>query len=277
MVCLKFLSQKKRLYEATSIKKHFSIKLKILKCFLIPLPTEIKNFCNFNSYEYEVKGSSLLFFCIRKNMKSSKQIENRWNKLADKKTVEKTIGALKKSGIDACFVKTASESKKKILEIIPEGSEVMTMSSVTLDASGISSEINDSKRFNAIRDRLYSMDRNKQKIEMNRLGASHEYVIGSVHAVTEDGKVLIASNSGSQLPAYAYGAGKVIWIVGTQKIVKNIDGALKRIYEYTFPLEDARAKKAYGMNSNVSKILIVNKEIQPGRIILIFVDEVLGF
>lgn len=153
----------------------------------------------------------------------------------------------------------------------------MTMSSVTLDSSGISSEINNSKKFNAIRDKLYSMDRNQQKIEMNRLGAAHEYAVGSAHAVTEDGMVLIASNSGSQLPAYAYGAGKVIWIVGAQKIVKNLDEAFKRIYEYTFPLEDARAKKAYGMNSNVSKILIVNKEIQPERIILIFVDEVLWF
>ncbi len=212
----------------------------------------------------------------KNNMKSSKQTD-KWNKLADKKIVEKTIETLKKSNIDAYFVKTAEEAKKKVLGLIPEGSEVMTMSSVTLDVIGISSEINNSKRFNAIRDKLYSMDRDKQKIEMNRLGTAHEYVIGSVHAVTEDGKILIASNSGSQLPSYSYGAGKVIWIVGTQKIVKNIDEAFKRIYDYTFPLEDARAKKAYGMNSNVSKILIVNKEIQPGRIILIFVDEVLGF
>ena len=208
---------------------------------------------------------------------SLKQSENKWDKLADKKRVEKTIEALKKNGVDTYFVKTASEAKKKLLEITPVGSEIMTMTSVTLDSIGITSEINNSKKFNAIRDKLYSMDRNKQKIEMNRLGGAHEYVIGSVHAVTEDGKILIASNSGSQLPSYSYGAGKVIWIVGTQKIVKNIDEAFKRIYDYTFPLEDARAKKAYGMNSNVSKILIVNKEIQPGRIILIFVDEVLGF
>lgn len=210
-------------------------------------------------------------------MKSLKKTENKWDKLADKKIVEKTIDALKKRGIDAYFVKNSDEAKKKVLEIIPERSEVMTMASVTLDSSGISSEINNSKRFNAIRDKLYSIDRNQQKIEMNRLGAAHEYAVGSVHAVTEDGMVLIASNSGSQLPAYAYGAGKVIWIVGTQKIVKDLDEAFKRIYEYTFPLEDARAKKAYGMNSNVSKILIVNKEIQPDRITLIFVDEVLGF
>ena len=210
-------------------------------------------------------------------MKSLKQTENKWNKIADKRIVEKTIDALKKRGIDAYFVKNSDEAKKKVLEIIPERSEVMTMSSVTLDSSGISSEINNSKKFNAIRDKLYSMDRNQQKIEMNRLGAAHEYAVGSAHAVTEDGMVLIASNSGSQLPAYAYGSGKVIWIVGAQKIVKNLDEAFKRIYEYTFPLEDARAKKAYGMNSNVSKILIVNKEIQPERIILIFVDEVLGF
>src|SRR3989338_4535860 len=211
-------------------------------------------------------------------MEKSKKIENKWNKLADRKKVEETIEALKKSGINSYFVKTADEAKKKILELIPEGSEVMTMTSVTLDTIGITNEINESKKFNVIKNKLYSMDKNKQKIEMNRLGAAHEYVIGSVHAVTEDGKVLIASNTGSQLPSYGYGAGKVIWVVGTQKIVKNIDDAFKRIYEHSLPLESERAKKAYGVHgSSVNKILIVNKEIQPERITIIFVDAILGF
>ena len=97
-------------------------------------------------------------------MKSLKQTENKWNKIADKRIVEKTIDALKKRGIDAYFVKNSDEAKKKVLEIIPERSEVMMMSSVTLDSSGISSEINNSKKFNAIRDKLYSMDRNQQKM-----------------------------------------------------------------------------------------------------------------
>ncbi len=99
-----------------------------------------------------------------------------------------------------------------------------------------------------------------------------------MHAVTEDGKVLIASNSGSQLPAYAYGSGHVIWVVGAQKIVKNLDEGIKRIYEHSLPLESERARKAYGVpGSAVNKLLIINKEIIPGRITMILTKEKLGF
>lgn len=121
------------------------------------------------------------------------------------------------------------------------------------------------------------MDRKTQGVQMNQLGGAPEWVIGSVHAVTEDGAVFVASNSGSQLGAYAYGAQKVIWVIGTQKIVKNRDEAFRRLSEYSLPLEDERAQKAYGVHSGVSKILMVNKETQPGRITAILVKEKLGF
>ena len=95
--------------------------------------------------------------------------------------------------------------------------------------------------------------------------------------VTEDGKVLIASNSGSQLPGYAYGSSHVIWVVGTQKIVNNIDDGMKRIDQYVLPLESERAHKAYGVpGSFVSKLLIFNRE-NPGRITMILVKQPLGF
>lgn len=202
----------------------------------------------------------------------------KWAKLASEQTIQTTIKALKQNGIDAIAVNTGKEAKKKVLELIDENSEVMTMTSVTLDTIGLSEEINRADgNFKPVRDKLYAMDRNTQAQEMNRLGAAPEVVVGSVHAVTLDGHVLIASASGSQLPAYVYSAGKVIWVVGTQKIVKNTDEGIKRIYEYVFPLEDARAKKAYGMGSGVNKLLIVNKEVIPGRITLILVKEKLGF
>jgi hypothetical protein len=110
------------------------------------------------------------------------------------------------------------------------------------------------------------------------MGAVPEYMVGSVHAVTETGCVLIASNTGSQLAGYAASAEHVIWVVGTQKIVPDIDEAIKRVYEYTYPLEDLRAQEAYGgMHSNISKLLIVMREINPERTKLIFVKENLGF
>ena len=202
---------------------------------------------------------------------------DRWSQLASESSIEKAVSSLKVNGIEAVVVENGESAKKKILEIIPEGSEVMNMTSVTLDAIGVSSEITKSGRFKPVRNKLTSMDSKTQGLEMKKLGSAPEWVVGSVHAVTEDGKVLVASASGSQLPAYAYGASKVVWIAGTQKIVKNMEEGIKRIYEHSLPLEDQRARKAYGIGSSVNKILIFNKEFVPGRVILILVKEELGF
>lgn len=203
---------------------------------------------------------------------------NKWDKLASSATIQKTVAALRANGINAVVVANREEAKKKVLELIPAGAEVMDMTSVTLETIQLAHEIREEGRFDSVRKKFIAMDRETQHKEMNRLGATSEWVVGSVHAVTTNGTVLVASNSGSQIPAYAYGASHVIWLVGTQKIVKNVDEGMRRIYEYTLPLESERARKAYGVaGSNVSKILIINKEIKPGRITLIFIREKLGF
>ena len=202
-----------------------------------------------------------------------------YNELASKEIIEKTITALKANNIDAIFVQTGAEAKTKVLEMLPQGAEVMNMTSVTLDAIGVVKEINESGRYNSVKNKLNAMDRATQGSEMRKLGSAPEWAVGSVHAVTEDGKVVIATNTGSQFPAYAYGSGHVIWVVGAQKIVPNLDEATKRIYEYTLPLESVRINKQYNITTGsfVSKLLIVNREIQPGRTTIIFVNEVLGF
>jgi L-lactate utilization protein LutC len=120
-----------------------------------------------------------------------------------------------------------------------------------------------------MRPRIWSMDRKTQAADIHRLTASPELMLGSVHAVTEAGSLVAASSSGSQLGPYAAGAQRVILVVGTQKIVANLDEALRRIKEYAFPLEDARAQAAYGIHSGINKILIVNREIAPGRITVV--------
>lgn len=204
---------------------------------------------------------------------------DKWNKLADREIINRTIDALKANGIDTKFVENGEKAKELALELIPEGGEVMMMTSTTLDTIGLSEEINkEGSKFKPVRDKLYAMDPATQAQERNRLGGAPQYALGSVQAVTEDGKLLIASNTGSQLGAYSYGALKVIWVVGAQKIVQNLEEGIKRIYEHSLPLESERAKKAYGVpGSSVNKILIVNKEVQPERITIILVNEVLGF
>ncbi|MEK6954326.1 MAG: lactate utilization protein [Candidatus Micrarchaeota archaeon] len=199
-----------------------------------------------------------------------------WDKLAEKGIVEKTMEALKANGISAEYVETGSDAKKRVLDLIPEGAEVMTMTSTTDDAIGAAREINESGKYDDVRKVLWDKDADPKL--KRRLGAAADYATGSVHAATQDGHLVIASASGSQLPACAYSGGKVIWVVGTQKIVKNLDDAMKRIYEYVLPLESERARKAYGVpGSAVNKLLIINKEINPERLHLIFVNEKLGF
>jgi hypothetical protein len=121
------------------------------------------------------------------------------------------------------------------------------------------------------------MDRKTQGDEIRRLGAAPDFMLGSVHAVTETGSLLAASMSGSQLGPYISGAGRVILVAGTQKIVSDLEEGLRRIDEYAYPLEDARAQAAYGIRSAVNKVVVINREITPGRITVVLVDEVLGF
>lgn len=206
-------------------------------------------------------------------------MNNTFNQLASDTVIEKTQKNLEENGFHVFVVENGEAAKKKALSLIPEKAEVMTATSVTLSTIGLSDEINTSGNFDPVMEKLKTMDRKTQNSEMQKIGSAPQYIVGSVHAVTEDGYVLIASNTGSQLPAYVYGSENVIWIVGTQKIVKNIEMGMERIYDYVLPLESERAKKAYGVpGSNVSKLLIYKKEINPNRSVnIIFVKESLGF
>jgi len=152
------------------------------------------------------------------------------------------------------------------------------VTSTTVESIGLAKELNESGKYDSVRKRLGSMDRNTQSKEMARIGAVPDWVVGSVHAVTEDGKAIIASATGSQLPSYAYGARHVVWIAGTQKIVKDLEQGIRRVHEHSLPLESERARKAYGVpGSTVAKMLVINKETIEGRITVILVKEVLGF
>lgn len=203
---------------------------------------------------------------------------NKWLDKADKKTILETIDALKKNNFNAIFVETIEEAKNKFFEILPYGASVLSNASVTLDTSGITQEINESKKYDSIKNKLSAMNRDINNREMQQIGSAPEWAVGSVHAVTKDGHVLIASRSGSQIPGYVFGSDHVIWVVGAQKLVKNIDEGIKRIYEHTLPLESKRVQKAYGMeHSDVSKILIFNKEISQKRTTIIIVNQAIGY
>ncbi|MDP3177969.1 MAG: LUD domain-containing protein [Spirochaetaceae bacterium] len=204
-----------------------------------------------------------------------------FGKLASREAIERTVAALRANGIEASVAATGAEAAKQVLAMIPAGSEVFTASSITLEQTGISKELNESGRYQAVKPKLYSMDPKTQGREMRKLGAAPDVVVGSAHAVTEGGSVLVASLTGSQLPAYAYGAGSLIWVVGAQKLVKDVEEGMRRIEEKVVPLESERARAAYGLPEGfrtfASKVLIFNREVQGGRVKMVIVEESLGF
>ena len=200
-----------------------------------------------------------------------------FSKVVDKNIVEETIKNLKERGMDAFFVETGKEAKEKALELMTLGARVLASSSQTLDKIGLSEEIDNSGKYVSVRKEYMGFDHEKEADKIRISRSTPDIIAASVHAVTRKGEVLIASNTGSQLAGDVAGAEKAIWVVGTQKIVEDLDEGFKRIYEYILPLESERLKKVYGVPSNVSKLLIVNKEIVPGRITIIFVNEALGF
>ena len=204
-------------------------------------------------------------------------IRRRFGTVADDTRVRRTEAALEANGINVLRAADAAEAKRIVLGLIPDGSQVHNGASQSLDMAGITEELEQSGRYVPLRPQIWSMDRKTQSDEIRRLSAAPDVMLGSVHAVTETGALLAASMSGSQLGPYAMGAGRVILVVGTQKIVSDLEEGLRRIDEYAFPLEDARAQEAYGIHSAVNKVLIINREITPGRITVVLVDEVLGF
>jgi hypothetical protein len=211
------------------------------------------------------------------NPNLDRDIQRRFGTAADDPRVTRTAAALEANGIGVLRAADAADAKRIVLGLIPAGSQVYHGASQSLADSGITEAIEKSGRFDPIRPRIWSMDRTTQGDEIRRLTSSPDVMLGSVHAVTETGSLVAASMGGSQLGPYVSGAGRVILVVGTQKIVSDLDEAMSRVYDYAFPLEDARAQAEYGIHSAVNKVLVINREITPGRITVVLVDEVLGF
>jgi hypothetical protein len=201
----------------------------------------------------------------------------KFKKLASEDQIERIAKALEMNGMKTMIVENGEAAKKFVLELVPEGVEIYAGQSQTLDKLGLAAEFDQSGRYNAVRPKVFALDRKTQGDKIRKLRASPDYFIGSVQAITEKGQVLVASFGGSQLSAYAYGSAKVIWVVGTQKLVKDLDEGLRRIEEYCYPLEDARLLAAYGIHSANAKTLIVNREVVPGRITIVLVKAELGY
>ncbi|HTE22039.1 MAG TPA: LUD domain-containing protein [Candidatus Limnocylindria bacterium] len=197
-------------------------------------------------------------------------------KVASDELLNTTVEALQGNGFSVNVVENADEAKKAVLKLIPKGSEVFTNTSVTLDEAGIAEVLNGSDYVSARNKMLALYGDPKKKKEMKRIAGTPEFAIGSAHAITQDGKILVASASGSQIPAEAYGSENVIFVVGAQKLVKDLDEGIKRIEEYVVPLEDERAMAAYGTHTALAKLLVLMLD-SPERVTVIIIKDKIGF
>jgi hypothetical protein len=201
---------------------------------------------------------------------------DRFAALPDDETLADTVVALEEHGFSVEVVDDLDAARDAVLARIPEGTSVMTNTSVTLQETGITDAINDAGPYESMRNKLMALDFATQVREMKAIGGQPDYSLGSVHAVTRDGTLVIASASGSQLASYAWGAANVIFVIGAQKLVPTLEAAHERIYEHSLKLEDARAIAAYGQNSSVGKILEIHQEL-PGRIHVVLIRQAVGF
>lgn len=202
-------------------------------------------------------------------------VNEEFAKLPKREAIERTAEALRARNFEVFVVDDRDEARDLAMRLIPEGSEVGQGASETLERIGVTQALRDG-HYTPIRDITRTMDRATQGREIRKLSAAPDVQINSAHAVTEDGRIVFASNTGSQLGPIASGAGKVILVIGAQKIVRNLDEAFRRIYEYNLPLEDYKFQRDFGRRSAVRKTLILDSEFIPGRTTVILVREPVG-
>ncbi len=197
-------------------------------------------------------------------------------RLATSDRMEHTADAMRARGFATQIARDKEHARSLVLDAIPNGAQVHSALSVTLQELGITQEIDDSGRFDSIRVRLAEMDRETQSREMQKLGAAPDYIVGSVHAITDDGIILVASGTGSQLGAYAFAAGQVILIVGSQKLVADLPEARQRLVEHSLPREYLRMQGLGYPGSLIGKTLTLEADFGE-RINVILVPEHLGY
>ncbi|MFI8931307.1 LUD domain-containing protein [Streptomyces sp. NPDC053474] len=191
--------------------------------------------------------------------------------------LERAAAALAAHGFTVEILDGAADARTRVQCLIPEGASVLTGASETLRLSGIADDINGSGRYDAVKPRVLAMDRATEGDEIRRLTATPDVIVSSVHAVTETGSLVIASGSGSQLPGNAGGAARAIWVVGAQKVVPDLDTALRRVEDHCLPLESARTQEAYGWRSAVNRLLVLKAEHVAGRGTVLLLREAIGF
>jgi hypothetical protein len=208
-------------------------------------------------------------------MSQAPPVDETFATAADAGQLERAAKALAEHGFAVHLVDTVAEARALVTSLIPADAAVFTAASETLRRSGIAAAIDETGGFRSVR--RAAGDPGDDVLARVRLGATPDVVVGSVHAVTEDGYLVVASASGSQLAPYASGAARAIWVVGAQKVVPDLETGLRRVRAYSLPREWRRLREAYGRSSFIGKILILEREALPDRGVVVLIREPIGF
>lgn len=183
---------------------------------------------------------------------------------------------LRARNFEVVVVQTGAEAKAEVLKRIPEGARIHSGKSKTLEDIGLFDTLMGSDEYDFVRKQTMKLDRITQRREMVKLGATPDLMINSVQAVTNAGQLVIVSASGSQIGAIAAGAEKLILVVGSQKIVPDLDAAFERVQEHVYPYEDARLREMIGIGTVWTRTLIMEREFLPGRTTVVLVRDPVG-
>jgi hypothetical protein len=190
--------------------------------------------------------------------------------------IERLAQTLESHNIEAIVVATGAEARDRVLAMIPVGAEVHWGTSATLDDIGVTEALLAKGRYDPVRPRYQAMDRATQGREIRKVMAAPDFMLGSAQAITDDGELVIASYSASQIGPIALSAGRVILVVGSQKIVADLDEGIRRAREHVLPYESVRLQERIGVPTRLAKLLVVYEEPRPGRMTVVVVREPVG-
>lgn len=203
-----------------------------------------------------------------------------FNTLASQESIDKTVQALVVNGFQPEVVENKTEALERIKTLIPKGASIHNGGSTTLQEIGYIDYLkSNTHEWNNLHANILAEADPEKQTKLRRESAFSDYYLGSVHALSETGEMVISSNTGSQLPHLVFTSPNIILVVGTQKITPTLESAVRRLEEYVVPLEDTRALKAYNSHTMNTKTLILHKEnpMLGRNVKVILVKEQLGF
>ena len=213
------------------------------------------------------------------NLIAEAQVDSeKWNRQPSDHEVALTVENIRRRGIVVMRARNGKIALEMLKDLIPHGAEVMNGSSTTLVEIGYEAYVNsDESHWKDLHRAIVAENDEEKRHDLRRKSVTAGYFISGTNAIAQSGEIVACDKSGSRLGAWPYAAAHLIIVSGTNKIVSTLDHALRRVWEYAYPLENVRANRAYGVPSQIGKCVILANEEIEGRVTLILIDETLGY